>query len=139
MTALTVRLPNSVHQKVRELAEHEEISVNQFIARAVSEKMASVLTIDYLKAESAKGNRSDFDYFLSMVPNNAPLAADELPSLKLLHQKTYKPSTQIVQMTCKDHYFLAYSSTGLSLGVAQAALVKSVAGKPTRVFLGGMG
>ena len=42
-------------------------------------------------------------------------------------------------MTCKDHYFLAYSSTGLSFGVAQAALVKSVAGKPTRVFLGGMG
>ena len=56
MTALTVRLPNSVHQKVRELAEREEISVNQFIASAVSEKMASVLTIDYLKAESAKGN-----------------------------------------------------------------------------------
>ena len=81
MTALTVRLPNSVHQKVRELAEREEISVNQFIASAVSEKMASVSTIDYLKAESAKGNRSDFDYFLSMVPNNAPLLGDELPSL----------------------------------------------------------
>jgi len=81
MTALTVRLPNSVHQKVRELAEREEISVNQFIASAVSEKMASVLTIDYLKAESAKGNCSDFVYFLSMVPNNAPLTGDELPSL----------------------------------------------------------
>jgi len=81
MTALTVRLPNSVHQKVRELAEREDISVNQFIASAVSEKMASVLTIDFLKSESAKSNRSDFDYFLSMVPNNAPLSGDELPSL----------------------------------------------------------
>jgi predicted transcriptional regulator len=81
MTALTVRLPNSVHQKVHELAEREDISVNQFIASAVSEKMASVLTIDFLKSESAKGNRSDFDYFLSMVPNNAPLSGDELPSL----------------------------------------------------------
>ena len=40
MTALTVRLPNSVHQKVRELAEREDISVNQFIASAVSEKMS---------------------------------------------------------------------------------------------------
>ncbi|MEY4125544.1 MAG: hypothetical protein RL770_2125 [Pseudomonadota bacterium] len=40
MTALTVRLPNSVHQKIRELAERDEISVNQFIAAAVSEKMA---------------------------------------------------------------------------------------------------
>ena len=42
MTAVTVRLPNSVHQKVRELALRDEISVNQFIAAAVSEKMASV-------------------------------------------------------------------------------------------------
>ena len=50
MTALTVRLPNSVHQKVKELAERDEISVNQFIASAVSEKMASVMTLDYLKS-----------------------------------------------------------------------------------------
>ncbi|MEY3550903.1 MAG: hypothetical protein RL520_1571, partial [Pseudomonadota bacterium] len=38
MTALTVRLPNSVHQKVKELALRDEISVNQFIAAAVSAK-----------------------------------------------------------------------------------------------------
>jgi predicted HicB family RNase H-like nuclease len=47
MTALTVRLPNSVHQKVRELAVRDDISVNQFIASAVAEKMASVLTLDF--------------------------------------------------------------------------------------------
>ena len=80
MTALTVRLPNSVHQKVRELAEREDISVNQFIASAVYEKMAPVLTINYLKSEAAKGNRSDFDYFLNAVPKDAPLPGDELPT-----------------------------------------------------------
>ena len=69
MTALTVRLPNSVHQKIRELAERDEISVNQFIAAAVSEKMASVMTLDYLKQEAAKGSRSDFDRYLNLVPN----------------------------------------------------------------------
>ncbi len=53
MTALTVRLPNSVHQKVKELALRDEISVNQFIAAAVSEKMASVMTLDYLKLAAA--------------------------------------------------------------------------------------
>ena len=78
MTALTVRLPNSVHQKIRELAERDEISVNQFIASAVSEKMASVLTLDYLKSEAAKGQRSDFDYFLGLVPNAPVVAGDEL-------------------------------------------------------------
>ena len=63
MTALTVRLSNSVFQKVNELALHDKISVNQFIAAAMSEKMASVMTLDYLKLEAAKGSRSDFDRF----------------------------------------------------------------------------
>lgn len=80
MSALTVRLPNSVHQKVKELAERDDISVNQFIAAAVSEKMASVMTLDYLKGEAAKGKCSDFDRFMNLVPN-APIAkGDELPS-----------------------------------------------------------
>ena len=69
MTAITIRLPNSVHQKIKELAARDEVSVNQFIASAASEKMASVLTLDYLKAEAAKGKRSDFDHYLSMVPD----------------------------------------------------------------------
>ena len=68
MTALTIRLPTSVHRKVKELALREGISLNQFIASAVAEKMASVLTLDYLKAEAAQGRRADFEQFLSMVP-----------------------------------------------------------------------
>ena len=76
MTALTVRLPNSVHQKVKELAERDEISVNQFIAAAVSEKMASVMTLDYLKAEAAKGNRSDFDRYMRLIPDFPAVAGD---------------------------------------------------------------
>ncbi len=78
MTALTVRLPNSVHQKIRELALRDEISVNQFIAAAVSEKMASVMTLDYLKLEAAKGKRSDFDYFLGLVPSAPVMTGDEI-------------------------------------------------------------
>lgn len=78
MTALTVRLPNSVHQKVRELALRDGISVNQFIAAAVSEKMASVMTLDYLKLEAAKGSRSDFDRFMNLVPNVPIVEGDEL-------------------------------------------------------------
>jgi len=41
--------------------------------------MASVMTVDYLKQEAAKGNRSDFDYFLNLVPNEPPVASDEMP------------------------------------------------------------
>ena len=79
MTALTIRLPNSVHQKIKELAARDDVSVNQFIASAASEKMASVLTLDFLKAEAIKGKRSDFEHYLSMVPNIRALGGDEQP------------------------------------------------------------
>ena len=39
MGALTVRLPDSLHEKVRELAEEEGISMNQLVMLAVSEKI----------------------------------------------------------------------------------------------------
>ncbi len=77
MTALTVRLPNSVHQKVRELAARDDISVNQFIASAVGEKMASVLTLDFLRQEASKGQRSAFDHYLNAVPDTMPAVGDE--------------------------------------------------------------
>lgn len=78
MTALTVRLPNSVHQKVRELAQRDAISVNQFIASAVAEKMACVMTLDYLRTQAEQGQRSDFDRFMGMVPDAPPLPGDEV-------------------------------------------------------------
>lgn len=69
MTALTVRLPNSVHAKIRELAARDEISVNQFIASAAAEKLASMLTLDYLRQEAFQGRRQDFERYLNAVPD----------------------------------------------------------------------
>lgn len=69
MTALTIRLPNSLHAKIRELAARDDISVNQFIASAAGEKLASILTLDYLREEASKGRREDFDRFLRAVPD----------------------------------------------------------------------
>ncbi len=78
MTALTIRLPNSVHEKIKELAARDDVSVNQFIASAASEKMASVLTLDFLKSEAVNGKRRDFEHYLSMVPDAPAQAGDEL-------------------------------------------------------------
>ena len=75
MTALTIRLPNSLHAKIRELALRDGVSVNQFIASAAGEKLASVLTVDYLRQEAAQGRRKDFDRFMNAVPD-VPDAAD---------------------------------------------------------------
>ena len=77
MSAITIRLPNSVHQKIKELAQRDEISVNQFIASAASEKMASVLTLDYLKTQAAMGQRRNFERYMSAVSNAPAQLGDE--------------------------------------------------------------
>jgi predicted transcriptional regulator len=78
MTALTIRLPNSVHQKIKELAARDNISVNQFIASAAAEKMASVMTLDHLKSEAAKGKRGDFERYMNSVPDAPAQPGDEI-------------------------------------------------------------
>lgn len=55
----------------------DDISVNQFIASAAAEKMASVLTLDYLKSEAAQGKRSDFEHYLGKVPDVWAQEGDE--------------------------------------------------------------
>jgi len=58
-----------VHAKIRELAARDEISVNQFIASAAAEKLASMLTLNYLRQEAAQGRRQDFERYLNAVPD----------------------------------------------------------------------
>ena len=78
MSTLTVRLPASLHQKIKELAKAEGISINQFLATAAAEKMSALLTQDYLAAEATKGQRADFERVMKAVPNVEPEAHDRL-------------------------------------------------------------
>lgn len=54
MSTLSVRLPDSLHEKLKELAEKEGVSMNQLITLAVSEKMSALLTVDYLKERASE-------------------------------------------------------------------------------------
>ena len=79
MNALTIELPESLYQKVAELARGDGISVEQFIATATAEKMSALLTVEYLRREAALGSRADFDRILGKVPDVPPEPYDELP------------------------------------------------------------
>ncbi len=82
MSALTIRLPNSVHESIKALARKDGISVNQFIASAAAEKMASFQTLDYLRQEAALGKREHFEAFMNTVPDVAPQTGDEIVKVK---------------------------------------------------------
>lgn len=78
MTALTIRLPDSLHREIKQLAKAEGISLNQFLTLAAAEKMSALRTVDHLRAEAAKGSRADFEAFLTAVPDTEPDEDDKL-------------------------------------------------------------
>jgi predicted transcriptional regulator len=78
MSTLSVRLPESLHKKIKELAKQEGVSMNQFITLAVSEKMSALLTIDYLKERAEKASKQKFKNIMEQVPDVEPEEYDKL-------------------------------------------------------------
>lgn len=72
MSTLSLRLPDSLHKRVKELASEEGISINQFVATAVAEKMAALMTEDYLQERAARGSRARYEAALAQVPDVEP-------------------------------------------------------------------
>ena len=78
MSTLSLRLPNSIHRHIKEIALQEGVSINQFISSAVSEKISAISTENYLLQRANRANRGDFKKILDNVPNRTPPAGDEL-------------------------------------------------------------
>ena len=76
MSTLSVRLPNSLHRHLREIAEREGVSMNQLISSAVGEKLAALMTEDYL-ARARRGSRKGYEGVLRKVPDVPPVTGDE--------------------------------------------------------------
>ncbi len=78
MSALSLRLPKSLHEQLREVAQEEGISVNQFVMLAVAEKVASISAIEYLEKRAKRGSRKKFLEILGKVPDVEPEEFDKL-------------------------------------------------------------
>ncbi|MBI2173957.1 MAG: toxin-antitoxin system HicB family antitoxin, partial [Candidatus Omnitrophica bacterium] len=52
-------------------------TASQFVASAAGEKLAVMLTVEFLKREAVAGRKTDFERFLASVPDHPPQAGDE--------------------------------------------------------------
>ncbi len=78
MSAISLRLPDSVHNMAREIASEDHISLNQFIASAVAEKISALTTETYLAQRAARGSIDKFHAALAKVPAVEPEEFDRL-------------------------------------------------------------
>ncbi len=80
MSNLNVQLPDSLYKSLQELAKQDGISVDQFIATAVAEKIAALTTETYLEVLAKRGSREKYEAVLAKVPDVEPEAYDKLPT-----------------------------------------------------------
>ncbi|MBI1900753.1 MAG: toxin-antitoxin system HicB family antitoxin [Planctomycetia bacterium] len=78
MSTISLRLPDSLHQMLRTLAEKEQVSINQLITLAVAEKVASLATEDYLAVRAKRASRKKFRRAMAKVADVEPEERDRL-------------------------------------------------------------
>ena len=78
MGALSLRLPESIHRHIREIAKAEGVSINQLISCAITEKISAIMTEEYLQKRADRANIKDMEAVLNKVADREPLKGDEL-------------------------------------------------------------
>lgn len=73
-----LRLPRSVKEAITEIAEAEGVSVNQFIATAVAEKLAVMNAAEFFAAREARADFKAFRRIMRRKGGQLPRAGDEL-------------------------------------------------------------
>ncbi len=78
MRTISLRLPDSLHDEVRKLAERENISINQLATLAIAEKVAALETAYYLLQRAGKADKKKFLRAMAKVPDVKPDKQDIL-------------------------------------------------------------
>lgn len=82
-----LKLPASVKAAAAQLAKSDGVSLNQFIAAAVAEKVGSLRTVDVLLAQRAgRARPRDLLRYLRNAPKTTPLPGDERPKSSIIRR-----------------------------------------------------
>lgn len=90
MSAITIRVPESIYGHLKKVARDDGMSINQFFVTAAAEKLAALDTEGFLRSEAAKGSAAHGLAVLSRAPDVAPEPDDRLP-VSYVRPKARKP------------------------------------------------
>ena len=78
MKTLQVRLPDSVHGRLKNLAKQEGVSLNQVLVKAASNEVVRTETRDFFAQAAAIYDPQAFADALAAVPDAEPVEGDEI-------------------------------------------------------------
>lgn len=76
MSTVSVRLPESLHKRAKELAKRERTSINQLVSSALAEKISALEAEEYLEKRGKRSSREKFNKALRKVADTEPEAYD---------------------------------------------------------------
>ena len=79
MSALTVELPDNLHEKAREAAAAKNLSIDELVAIALAQSLSRAVPDTYLEERAARATGRGLKEFLAKVPNVEPPEWDRLP------------------------------------------------------------
>lgn len=80
MNTLSIQLPDSLYKSLQKLAEQDGVSLDQFVALAVAEKISALTTEAYLQERANRGDRTKYEAVLAKVTDGEPEPYDQVPS-----------------------------------------------------------
>ena len=78
MSTLHLTIPRSLQEQAEALASREGVTVSEFAALALAEKVASLTTEEYLEARAQRGSREKLLAVLAKAPDVEPEEYDRL-------------------------------------------------------------
>lgn len=78
MNTVPIHVPDSLYQQMLELTKKENITPEQFVLSAVSEKMSAFLTRDYLQQRAQRASKEKFQQAMNKISNVEPEEHDRL-------------------------------------------------------------
>lgn len=78
MSAITINIPESLYDKLKEVTEKDKSTPEHFAVLAIAEKLSSVMTVEYLEERARRAKFERFEQLLSKVPDVEPEDYDRL-------------------------------------------------------------
>jgi len=79
MSNYPLRLPETLMEDARAMAKAQGVSINQFLATTIAERVGQLKALDHVRARIARTDTDKARAVLALVPDRAPLQGDEMP------------------------------------------------------------
>jgi predicted transcriptional regulator len=79
MSALTVNLPDNLHEKASEFAASKNLSMDTLVTIALTQSLSRMVPEPLLEERAARATGRGITDFLAQVPNAQPPERDRLP------------------------------------------------------------